>query len=60
MVRGHVFLADLFPQLVRKPLGQPPRVYEDQRGAMAFDLLGDAVEHVVPLFGGRDRLQILL
>ena len=44
-----VSLAQLFGQLVREPLGQPPRVDEDQRRAVLLDQLDEPFVNLGPL-----------
>jgi len=43
MVRGHVFVADPFAEMARRPLGHPARIDEDQRCAMSGDQLSEAI-----------------
>ncbi len=58
MVRGHAVRADALGQQMREPLGEPPRVHEDERGAVLLDVRGDPVEDLAPLLVGRHGLQL--
>src|SRR6266540_3457337 len=60
VVRGDDVVTEALAELVREPLGEPTRVHEDERGPVLGDVLGDAVQHVGHLLGGRDRLELAL
>ena len=60
VVGGHHVVAEALAQLVGQPLGQPPGVDEDQRGAVLADQGRDAVQHVAHLLGRRHRFQLAL
>src|SRR5437762_9545546 len=49
-MRANVYFANAFGQIVRKPLDQPTRIYKDERGAMRFRKLDDAVVNLIPHF----------
>ncbi len=57
VVRRHLVLAQPLAQIARRPLGQAPRVHEDQRGPMLADQLGDPVVDLLPNLPGHHRLQ---
>ena len=46
---GHPVAAHALGEQMRQPLGEPPRVDEDERGAMLADMRGDRVEDLAPL-----------
>ena len=58
VVGGDHVVAEPLAQLVGQPLGQPAGVDEHDGGAVAVDVLGDPVEHVAHLGGGRHRLEL--
>ena len=49
--------SELLGELMREPLGQPPRVDEDQRGAVLPDQLDQPIVDLVPLFVHADRTE---
>ena len=55
VMRRDLPLADLLAELVRDALGEPPRVAEDQRGAVLRGQLRDALEDLAPLLHRGDR-----
>ena len=58
VVRGNHLLAQPFPQLMRDPLGQLPRVDENQGRSVVGDVARDAVEDLVELISGQRRLEL--
>ena len=56
-MRGDVFFAQSFAQMVGDALRQPAGVDEHQRGAMLLDQFHQAVVNLVPHFVGGDRPQ---
>ena len=54
VMRRDQFFADALAQVQRHALGQPPRVDEDQRGAMLQRQLGEAVVDLAPHFVAGD------
>ena len=44
--------------MMRDALGHPPRVDEDERGAMRAHVCGDGVEHLAELLARRHRLEL--
>jgi hypothetical protein len=57
VVRRDVLRADVLGQLVRHALGQPPRVDEDQRGAVRFHQLDQARVDLLPHLERHHRLE---
>ena len=53
-------VAQPLAELMGEPLGEPTGVDEHERGVVLADELGDAVEHVAHLLGGRDRFELAL
>ena len=60
VVGQHLALAEPVGELVRHPFHQPPGVHEHQRGAVALDLLHDAVVDLGPQPVGGDGPQLLV
>ena len=58
VMRGYQFFPNAFAQVHRQPLGQPPRVDEDQRGTVLHRQLGEAVVDFAPHFVAGDRAQL--
>ena len=58
MVGGHLALAQPLREQVRHPLGQAPRVDEDERRPVGPHVGRDAVQDLAPLLLGRDGLQL--
>ncbi len=58
VVGGDHVVAEPLAELVGQPLRQPAGVDEHDGGAVARDVLGDLVEHVVHLRGGGHRLEL--
>ena len=50
-MRGHLVLAEALAHLMGYALGHPAGVHEDQRGAVALYVLGDAVQDLRYLLG---------
>ncbi len=55
VVRGHLLGPETLAEEMGEPFRQPPRVHEHQRGAVRAHVVGDAVDHLVELLGGRHR-----
>src|SRR4051812_38896794 len=57
MMRGNVFWTQALGELVRHALGQPPRVDGNERGAMLFDELHQALVNLGPYLVRHHRLE---
>jgi len=58
VVRGHLVVAQPLAQLVGHPLGELPRVDEDQRGSVLGDVVADAVEDLAELITRQRGLEL--
>src|ERR1700680_1924146 len=58
VMRGDLVLAQPLPELVSDALGQLPGVDKDQRGSVASDVAGDAVEDLAELIAGDGGLEL--
>ena len=57
VMRSHAVFAEAVGKFTRHAFDHATRVHEDERGAMAFDQLGQAVIDLIPNFRRHDRFQ---